>query len=386
MSVRQEHDVIEFCRDLVRRPSPPGEESAVAEAVQARMRDLGYDQVTVDAWGNVVGRIDGHRPGPSLLLDAHMDTVTVDEPERWTHDPFGAEIVGDRLYGRGAIDCKGCLAAIVSMAALLDRDRLAGTVYVSGTVIEELSEGAGLAKVCQAIAPDGVIIAEGTALELGVAQKGRASVVVEAKGKPAHAANPTEGVNAVYKMLPALTRLRDLPLRADSVVGPQLTELAELIELNSAPYPSNSVVPYHCRARYDCRMRTGETPAALLARWQALAGDEVTVSIRRQTLTCYTGAQIEVEDFYPAWYTPPEATLRSTAQRALREIGQEAKDFVAHYCTNGSYCGGVAGLPTLIYGPGVMQHAHMTDEFVEIPQVVAATQGYAAIVSAMLAA
>jgi putative selenium metabolism hydrolase len=385
MTKKLDQEVIEFCRELVRRPSFPGQEAAVAEAVQARMRELGYDAVTVDEWGNVVGRIDGSRPGPKLLLDAHMDTVAVDEPERWTHDPFGAEIVGDRLYGRGSIDCKGCLASIVSMAALLDRSRLAGTVYVSGTVVEELSEGAGLGKVCEAIKPDGVIIAEGTALGLGVAQKGRASVLVESRGKAAHASNPTEGENAVYKILPALVRLRDLPLREDPVVGPELTELAELIELNSTPYPSNSVVPYFCRARYDCRMRTGETPDSLIARWQELAGDEVTISIRRQTISCYTGKQMEVEDFYPAWYTPPEDKLRSTAKRALREIGQEAEDFVAHYCTNGSYCGGVAGLPTVVYGPGMMQHAHMVDEFVEISQVVSATYGYAAIVSAMLA-
>lgn len=354
----------------------------MAQVVATRMRELAYDRVTIDAWGNVVGKIAGRRPGPVLLLDAHMDTVPVAEPDRWSHDPFAAEVVGDRLYGRGATDDKGCLAAIVSMAAWLDRERLAGTVCVSGTVVEEVSEGAGLARVCEAVKPDAVLVAEGTALKLGVGQKGRASVLVEAGGIPAHSANPSEGVNAVHKALPALYRLRDLPLRTDPLLG---AELAELIELVSAPYPSNSVLPYHCLARYDCRMLVGETPEALLARWRAVAGDEVTISIRRQTVPCYTGAQIEVEDFYRAWITPPDHPFRRTAQRALRQIGQPAEDFVAHYCTNGSYSGGQAGIPTLIYGPGIMQHAHIVDEYVEIPQVVAATHGLAAIVAAVLA-
>lgn len=373
--------VVEFCRELVRIPSTAGDEAAVARAVEAQMHHLSYDQVQVDAWGNVIGMIAGGRPGPRLLLDAHMDTVPVSEPDSWQHDPFGAEIVGERLYGRGATDDKGCLAAIVCMAARLNRKDLAGTVYISGTVNEEVTEGAGLGKVCEAIEPDYVLIAEGTNLELGVGQKGRASVLVEADGVPAHSANPTVGVNAVYKALPALVRLRDLPLRTDSLLG---AELAELIELISTPYPSNSIVPYHCLARYDCRMLPGETPANLLARWQAVAGEGVTISIRRQTVPCYTGAVLEVEDFYPAWVTPQDGRLLAAARRGLVQAGQEPKDFSAHYCTNGSYSGGVAGIPSIIYGPGIMQHAHMIDEFVEIPQLSTAVQGLAAIVSAVL--
>jgi len=375
-------DVIQFLQELVRLPSLSGQEEAVARAVQARMLALGYDRAEIDAWGNVCGIIAGARPGPSLLLDAHMDTVPIADPQRWTHDPFGGEIEGDRLYGRGATDNKGCLAAIVMMAALLDRNKLAGAVYVTGTVNEEESEGSGLAKVVDALHPDYVLIAEGTALALGIGQKGRASVLVEAEGKPAHAANPGEGVNAVYKALPALLRLRDLPLRQHPIVG---SELAELVELISSPYPSNSVVPFHCLARYDYRMLPDETKEDLIARWQAVAGPEVKVSLRRQQVPCYTGTVLECDDFHPAWVTPPESRLLQGARRGLAAIGQRAADFAAHYCTNGSYSGGIAGIPTLIYGPGIMQHAHRVDEFVETEQVVAATRGFAAIVEGVLA-
>jgi putative selenium metabolism hydrolase len=378
----EERDVISFCQQLVRLPSTSGKEKAVADCTAARMRELRYDRVTIDAWGNVIGEIRGARPGPRLLLDAHMDTVPVGEAAAWTRDPFSGEVEGDCLHGRGSTDDKGCLAAIVSMAGWLDRSRLAGTVYVSGTVNEEETEGAALGKVCQVTHPDLVLIAEGTELRLGVGQKGRASVLVQAHGKQAHASNPTEGVNAVYKMLPALTALRNLPVRQHPLLG---WELAELIELISSPYPSNSVVPFHCLARYDYRMMPGETPASLIARWQAVAGNEVEISVRKQSIPCYTGAVLEVEDFYRAWVTPSDGPFATAVRRGLARVDQNPPDFTAHYCSNGSYSGGEASIPTLIYGPGIMQHAHMVNEFVETPQIIAATHGLAAIVESVLA-
>lgn len=377
--------VVDFCRQLVRLPSPPGQEGEVAQAIRVHMQALNYDRVTVDEWGNVVGTIVGGRAGAGslgILLDAHMDTVPPGDPADWQHDPFGAHVEGGRLYGRGAVDDKASVAAIVSMAALLDRDRLAGTVTVCASVHEEVAEGAALEKVVAATRPDVVVVCEPTDLKLGLGQKGRAGVVVEATGVASHSARPADGVNAVYKMLPAMQRLRSVETGADPSLGEEIVELVELI---STPYPSNATVPYHCRARYDCRLIRQEPPDRLLAHLQAVAGEEVSVSIQRQTITCYTGAQIDIEEYYPAWTIAPDAPFVVASRRGLRSVGQSGEACYVPYCTNGSYTAGVAHIPTILYGPGAIHNAHVLDEHLEIEQLIAATQGYAAIVSAVLA-
>jgi len=377
--------IVDFCRELVRLPSLPGREGKVAEAVQARMRALNYDSVTVDEWGNVVGTIVGGRAkvdSPRILLDAHMDTVPPGSLGDWNYDPFGAEIEQGRLYGRGAVDDKSSLAAIVLMAALLNRDCLAGTVYVCASVCEEVAEGAALEKVVEAVRPDFVVVCEPTDLKLGIGQKGRASVLVEATGVASHSAHPSYGVNAVYKMLPAMERLQSVETQVDPLLGEEIFELVELI---STPYPSNAIVPYHCRARYDCRLVRQEPSSNLLARLQAAAGEEVSASIRSQTITCYTGAQIEIEEYYPPWITAAEVPFVLAARRGVQSTGQSGEGFCASFCTNASYTAGVAHIPTIIYGPGSVHLAHIPNEYVEVAQIIAATDGYAAIISATLA-
>ena len=86
--------LLSFLRTLVQTPSPSGRESAVAALIMDEMRRLGYDQVWMDAAGNVLGRI-GTTSGPLLMLDSHMDTVEVAEPQAWTVDPFGAVVTDD---------------------------------------------------------------------------------------------------------------------------------------------------------------------------------------------------------------------------------------------------------------------------------------------------
>jgi hypothetical protein len=109
--------LIAFTQALVRTPSLSGEEGAVVELVLAEMRALGFDRVWADENGSAIGVIEGARPGPTLLLDAHCDTVGIAPGSTWTRDPFGAEIDGGYLYGRGTADMKGALAAMIHAAA-----------------------------------------------------------------------------------------------------------------------------------------------------------------------------------------------------------------------------------------------------------------------------
>ena len=105
--------LVELCQALIRRPSVSGEEKGVAEFLKGTMEQLGYDQVEIDRYGSVLGRIHGKRPGPTVLMDGHIDTVPVEDPGVWKHAPFAAEIEDGRIYGRGASDMKGSVASMV---------------------------------------------------------------------------------------------------------------------------------------------------------------------------------------------------------------------------------------------------------------------------------
>src|SRR5512136_43580 len=132
-------DMVAFAQRLVQTPSLPGQEEAMAALVQAEMVRLGYDQVWIDEVGNVVGRIAGHG-GPPLLFNGHMDHVDAGDPARWPHPPFGGEIHGGELWGRGAADMKGAVAAMVYAGGLLKKlpAPAPGDRYVAAVVQEEV--------------------------------------------------------------------------------------------------------------------------------------------------------------------------------------------------------------------------------------------------------
>jgi len=192
-------NLISFLKTLVKTESLSGSEQFVARRVSEQMHQLGYNRVWIDANGSVVGIIKGALPGPTLLLDAHCDIVGIAPGIAWEHDPDGAELVGNRLYGRGTSDMKGALAAMIHAASALDRSQLAGTVAVSATVMEEVMEGAALQTVMDEINPDFVVIGEATGLNLNIGGRGRAEIQLEAIGKPAHSSSPQHGINAVHR-------------------------------------------------------------------------------------------------------------------------------------------------------------------------------------------
>jgi hypothetical protein len=128
-------DVLSFLRDLLSTPSLPGEEGEAARRVVAEMEALGYDEVRTDDAGNVLGVLRGAGRAPSVMLNTHLDHVDAGDPDAWPHPPFGGEIHDGRVWGRGAVDIKGPLAAQVhSVGRLADGERPDGDVWVTATV------------------------------------------------------------------------------------------------------------------------------------------------------------------------------------------------------------------------------------------------------------
>jgi putative selenium metabolism hydrolase len=380
-----EQALIDFTRALVRLRSVLGDESKMAEHVSREMRRLLFDHVEIDEVGNVVGIIRGLGDGPTLLLDAHMDTVDVVPEEAWTRDPFGAELVNDRIYGRGASDMKGALAAMVHAAASLERAELGGSVIVSASVGEESVEGAALANVMAHHAPDYVVIGEASGLNLVRAGRGRAEFVIETAGRPAHASHPEQGINAVHRMAAVIAEIEKIPMAEDPFVGRGVMCLTDIV---SVPYPAQSVVPSGCRATYERRLLPGEVredvEAQLVDACTRAQAGETAVELATTDYRTYTGVRWVEPKWFPPWELAADHELVRRALRGLQDAGLDAALGAYQFCTNGAHSAGVAGVPTIGFGPSTEQHAHVVDEFLEVDQLLKARAGYAGIIGSLL--
>ena len=383
-------EVLSLAKKLISHPSTSGHEEGVAAELQSFARAHGFDEVTVDRYGSVIIRLKGRRPGPCVLFDGHIDTVPV-VPGSWTRDPYAGEIENGRLYGRGTSDMKGAVAAFTAAADFFLEDtkrNFAGEIALAGVVHEELFEGIAARSVSGAVKPDVVVIGEASGCNVKIGQPGRAEVVVETFGVPAHSANPEKGVNAVYAMCRVVEAIRTLPASEHPVLGKGILELTDV---KSSPYPGASVVPAYCRATYDRRLLVGETPESVLAPLQALLDElhekdpalRAKVSYAEAELDCYTGDRIGGRRFFPGWlYREDEPFVEKTVAE-LRAVGQSPEITQYSFCTNGSHYAGEAGIRTLGYGPSRENLAHTNDEYIELSELYKAAEGYEAIMRAL---
>lgn len=392
LNEEREKEVLDLCRGMISRQSYSGEEEAAANELKEYMKTHGFDEVWTDEYGSVIGRIKGMRPGKRLLFDGHIDTVRIGRETDWTRLPFEPEIENGRLYGRGASDMKAAIAAFTAAAAYFAEDtnrNFSGEVYVAGVVHEECFEGVAARSISRRVQPDCVVIGEASDLNIKTGQRGRAEIVVETFGVPAHSANPEKGVNAVYQMCKVIEAIRTLTLTEHPVLGKGILELTDL---KSDPYPGASVVPEHCRATYDRRLLTGETKESVLAPIEALLNRMMKedpkllarVSYAYGTETCYTGKIIEGERFFPGWLYSEQEEFIQKLLTGLKSAGFSPEITQYNFCTNGSHYAGEAGIRTFGLGPSTESLAHTIDEYCEVSQILKVTEMYETVMQIFL--
>lgn len=380
-------ELIEFCREAIRIPSPSGREEGVAKLMKARMEAYGFDEVTVDRFGSVLGRIHGKRPGKTILMDGHIDNVDVIDAAEWKHDPFGAEIEDGKIYGRGSSDMKGSVTAMVSAAARFAEDSnrdFAGDVCVSCTVHEECFEGVSSREITRLAKPDFVIIGEASSTTVKIGQRGRAEVVVETEGVSCHSSNPEKGINAVYRMMTVIEEIRRIVPNEHPILGKGILELTDII---SSPYPGASVLPGLCRATFDRRTLVGEDESVILGQVEEaierakkkIPDLKARVFLAEGEENCWTGDVIRAKRYFPAWVVDEKSEFVQKALKGLRDAGIEAPISHFSFCTNGSHFCGEAGIPTIGYGPSLESLAHTRDEYIEIAQLTKACLGFESI-------
>ncbi len=326
---------------------------------------------------NVIARFDSPGSDLTILLDAHQDTVPVDG---MTIPPFEPTVANGRITGRGSCDVKGGMAAMLFAfrRLVLEQPAQAASVVLSCTCDEEStttgitdlitywkSPERGKSKLL-ASPPDVAVIAEPTLLDVVVAHRGVTRFRIRTAGRACHSSDPTQGVNAIYRMARVVSVLEEYARLLPSTVEPHpLCGGATLSVGRIQGGTSVNIVPDECVIEIDRRVIPGEHH------------DEVKTDIRR-----YLTERLDFDiDFEPPWIESPALTDADNAQLAAAVLSCIAPVDGDHsavgvpYGTHASRtCAG--GVPSIVFGPGSIDQAHTKDEFLEIDQLEKAAEVY----------
>lgn len=372
--------LVEFTRRLIRIRSVNESgfrEAEAARAVADEMHRLGLRvEVEEVAPGrpNVIARIEGGLPGPTLLFEGHTDVVTEGDPELWSHDPFGAELVEGRIYGRGAADMKGGLAAMIyAGAAIRSAGPFPGAIVLAALCDEEeLMIGVHeFVKSGHASDVDAAIVCEPEDREVCISQKGALRLRVDVFGKMAHGAMPDQGRNPI----PTIGRLID----AAAVVESELQREHGTHPLLGPPY----VTPTFVQAGSVGQMNVISPMAAIAFDIRTIPGIDhdgleqrfaEVVSSSADGLT-YTLTRLVDR---PSTETPKDHPIVKAVVSAHLEVTGETPRFGG---VPGSTDGTIlhqAGIPVVVYGPGDKWIAHQANEYVEVEDLIRCANVYAA--------
>ncbi|MFP4322258.1 MAG: YgeY family selenium metabolism-linked hydrolase [Anaerolineales bacterium] len=371
--------MLTFFKELCAIPSMDSQIEAVAQRAAQEMEKLGFRKVWYDKQGNVVGEIgDGPR---KLVYDSHLDTVGIGDPDEWEWDPFTGKEEDGVYFARGACDEKNSTPGMIyGLAFAHELGLLEGlTAYFFGN-IEEWDDGVAPQVFVEeeGIRPDFVVIGEPTNMKVYRGHKGRVEMKVVAKGKSAHAASNYLGDNPIYKLLPIIDAIKDMQpqLGNDPFLGEGRITVTDI----HVETPSINAVPGEAVMYIDRRMTFGEDAESCKAQIQALIGDreDVTVEILRDSLEAYNGFVMTRDKIYPAWAHPNDHPLVQAGLDAIEALtGEKTEGGKWDFSTNGTYWSGLAGIPSIGYGPGNEIHAHTVLDQVRLDDVVEATAFYA---------
>lgn len=358
--------------DLVAIPSYGGQEEAAVGYLVRRFTAQGIPCRITELDGkplNVVAEIGG---GPrTIILNSHLDTVPPGGQPPWLTDPLTPVEKDGLIYGRGAGDAKGCLAAmIVAFEELATRrTALPAQVILMAVGAEERGGLGSKIEVAQGLRADAAIVGEPTNLEPMLAHKGVLRLDVEVTGRAAHASDPEAGINAVVAMAPivsALDRLAtEVRRRSETYTG-----RASLVLSTITGGVALNVIPANCVISIDRRVLPTET--------EADATREIAAVVNR-ALPAASGASVEVRKvrFVPPSSTDPTAAIVAAAERAASAVlGRPIRAAGFSATCDMTYLVNDGGIPTVILGPGSIDVAHQANEHIAIDQLALAVQGY----------
>jgi acetylornithine deacetylase len=312
---------------------------------------------------NIVARCTSPGAKRTIILEAHQDTVPTDN---MTIDPFAPRIEDGRLYGRGACDIKGGLAAMLAAFARIVREKPKGAANViMACSVDEEHTGLGAKRLAETLKADMAVVAEPTQLNIVHAHKGISRWKLIVTGRSCHSSAPEQGVNAIYRMariLIAIEKYADelRTSRTDPLLGPPTMSVGRIEGGTSV-----NTVPDRCTIEIDRRLISGEQPLDAPGQLSEFLKSKGGIDF-----------PFECSD---AW-APIHALNPQGAEELIARLGA-AIDAVAGshrvmavpYGTDAAALAG-AGIPSVVFGPGDIAKAHTCDEWVELAQVEQASE------------
>jgi putative selenium metabolism hydrolase len=381
-----EKEITRFLADLVRTPSFSSKEEKVIAVIRKEMKKVGFDQVRIDGLGSIIGRIGR---GPRVIaFDAHIDTVYPGDLEQWHSDPFQPRIKDGKIWGRGTVDQKGGMAAMVYAAKIIKELGLNDkfTIYFTGTVMEEDCDGLCWQYLLkeEKLKPEFVVITEPTNLNIYRGHRGRMEIRVEAKGRSCHGSAPERGDNAIYKIARIELEIEKLNerLRKDKFLGKGTVTVTDV----RSSSPSLCAVPDGAGIHLDRRLTAGETKASALAEVRDAARragyPDAKVFVLSYSEPAYTGKVYPTEKYYPTWVLEEKSPYLKEAVAAYKGVlGKAPLVDKWTFSTNAIAIAGMKGIPCLGLGPGNEVYAHAPNEACPIKHLSAAAGFYAALVA-----
>lgn len=371
--------VIELTSELVRTPgmNPMGREPWEGTGEKGIAQKIG------DVLSAVTTNIQMDEPLPgrpnvtafadfgcaeTVMFEAHLDTVP---NTNMTIEPFAAEIRDGKLYGRGACDCRGPMAAMLNAVLTASKKSPKRNVlFVS--VCDEEYRFTGVHHWCASRAPEWskrvafAVVGEPTGLKPILAHKGVARWQAIARGRAAHSSSPEMGVNAIYAMMPFVSALEKHALELASGRRDPRLGAASLSVGTIAGGSAVNIIPDRCAIEIDRRVLPGETRKSITAPVAELA--------RRYGIdllpTYVEGAPL---------ITDGESPAATAIDGALAACGLPVTPDYVHYCTDAGFYHD-AGISTVVFGPGYIAQAHTADEFIELEQLEQGTRVFEALI------
>jgi acetylornithine deacetylase len=341
-------------------------EAQIAAFVAQRLRSAGLDVETHEAAPdrpNVVGVLEGKRPGRSLVLCGHLDTVGVEGMA----EPFTPVVREGCLYGRGAQDMKGGLAAILSATERLAREGLAAGRVIVAAVADEEHKSLGAAAFVKRFRADAAVVAEPTDLAIGVAHKGFEWVEVETSGRAAHGSRPAEGEDAIIRMGRVLGRLEALSRELLSCSPHSLLGTPSLHASLVEGGRELSTYPDRCTLRLERRTLPGEPQGAALSEVKrildGLAAEDSAFRGSAQSLFSQ-----------PPYETPEGHPIVGALEASVAAAGRTPRREGMTFWTDAAILG-TAGIPSVVFGPGGAG-LHGVEEYVRLDEVLACRDAF----------
>jgi acetylornithine deacetylase/succinyl-diaminopimelate desuccinylase family protein len=357
----------DFLRELVSIPSVTGSEGLIKEYLENKFASLGLEvrlqHVDGDRY-NVIGTLG---EGPvKLMLCTHQDVIPSLDETKWTTPPFAPDVREGRLYGRGATDAKGSLAAMMEAVARLKGVKLNGSVAIAAVVEEETGRSIGARKLLTEYSPEMTVIGEPTSLRVAIAHKGALRPAITVHGTAAHASSPGRGVNAISVMGKLLVTLNSYAYRISKNRDPLLGRSSSEATMIRGGERIN-VIPEQCTVCIDRRLVSNETIDD--------AYHDLEMVVRRFSRRHRARVDVELFSSYPPSSVSEAEPVVKLASSALSGLGLDPQP-VGFPAGCDMWAFRAKNIPTVVIGPGSIQQAHVIDEYIELTELHKAADVY----------